>query len=40
MGNAKWAGNILADLYGKNLIRRKEADINTGGRKTYNYFAK
>ena len=40
MGNAKWAGNILADLYGKNLIGRIEADINTGGRKTYYYFAK
>ena len=40
LGNAGWAGNILATLYGKNLIGRKEADINTGGRKTYNYFAK
>ena len=40
LGNAKWAGNILADLKGKGLIGRKEADINTGGRKTYYYFAK
>ncbi len=40
LGNAVWAGNILATLYGKNLIGRKEADINTGGRKTYCYFAK
>ena len=40
LGNAKWAGNILADLKGKNLIGRKEADINTGGRNTYYYFAK
>jgi len=40
LGNAGWAGNILATLYGKNLIGRKEADINTGGRKTYYYFAK
>ena len=40
LGNAKWAGNILADLKGKNLIGRKEADINTGGRKTYYYFAR
>ena len=40
LGNAGWAGNILADLKGKNLIGRKEADINTGGRKTYYYFAR
>ena len=40
LGNAGWAGNILDDLKGKNLIGRKEADINTGGRKTYYYFAK
>ena len=40
LGNAKWAGNILADLKSKNLIGRQEADINTGGRKTYYYFAK
>ena len=40
LGNAGWAGNILATLKGKNLIGRIEADINTGGRKTYNYFAK
>ena len=40
LGNAKWAGNILADLKGKGLIGRKEADINTGGRKTYYYFAR
>tara|TARA_Y100001978_G_C23472935_1_gene327840 strand:+ start:300 stop:677 length:378 start_codon:yes stop_codon:yes gene_type:complete len=33
LGNAKWAGNILATLYGKNLIGRKEADINNGGKK-------
>ena len=35
LGNAKWAGNILATLYGKNLIGRQEADIYTGGRKPY-----
>ena len=40
LGNAGWAGNILATLKGKNLIGRIEADINTGGRKTYYYFAK
>ena len=40
LGNARWAGNILADLKGKNLIGRQEADINTGGRNTYYYFAK
>ena len=40
LGNDKWASNILATLYGKNLIGRREADINTGGRKTYYYFAK
>ena len=40
LGNAKWAGNILADLKGKGLIGRKKADINTGGRQTYCYYAK
>lgn len=25
LGNAGWAGNILATLYGKNLIGRKES---------------
>ena len=40
LGNAGWAGNILATLKSKNLIGRIEADINTGGRKTYYYFAK
>lgn len=41
LGNAGWAGNILATLKGRNLIGRTEATgINTGGRKPYLYFAK
>ena len=36
-----WAGDILATLNQRGLIGKQEAtDINTGGRKTYYYFAK
>ena len=40
LNNARWAGNILAKLNGRGEIGKVEADINTGGRKTYYYFAK
>ena len=40
LGNAKLAWNILATLYGKNLIGRQEVDINTGGRTPYYYFSR
>ena len=41
LNNANWAGDILAKLNMKGLIGKQPAtDINTGGRKTYYYFAK
>ncbi len=41
LNNAKWAANILSGLNGRGEIGKIEAtDINTGGRKTYYYFAK
>ncbi len=40
LNNARWAGNILAKLNGRVEIGKVEADVNTGGRKTYYYFAK
>ena len=41
LNNANWAGDILATLNQRGLIGKQEAtDINTGGRKTYYYFAK
>ena len=41
LNNANWAGDILAKLNMRGLIGKQEAtDINTGGRKTYYYFAK
>ena len=37
----KGSGDILATLNQRGLIGKQEAtDINTGGRKTYYYFAK
>ena len=41
LNNARWAANILATLNSRGEIGKVEAtDINTGGRKTYYYFAK
>lgn len=40
LNNANWAGDILAKLNMRGLIGKSEADINTGGRKTYYYYAK
>ena len=39
--SANWAGDILATLNQRGLIgKQKATDINTGGKKTYYYFAK